>query len=367
MKHPGVAVVDVRDPKAPAAATFLVEPSMLDPWESLKVNEARKLLGAVQGDVTAGKQPGFAVYDISDCAKPVLKASLNLPIDVKGHAGDFAPDGRTYYGSQTVPPGVIYPIDITDPAKPAPLLKWSPGPDRLGAVHDITIRPDGRRLYGAQLGGRPPEGSTEPPRGGLVILDTSDVQDRKADPQIRVVGKVLWRDGGYAQVGKYIKIGGKPFVLFTDESGSALFNRAAACAQDLPPFGFARLIDIADDTNPKIVSKLMLAVHDPANCSKVLQDSPSQGFIYDSHYCAVDNPEDAKLAACSYFQSGIRVFDIRDPYHPREVAYYKPRVPTEAKPGAFIGGYTPRTEMVDNASANSRFASSKSAMNCSSG
>src|SRR5262249_3729510 len=151
------------------------------------------------------------------------------PIEVKGHAGDFAPDGLTHYGTQTAAPGVIYPIDISDPAKPAPLLKWSPGADRLGAVHDITIGPDGKRLYGAQLAVRPPDGPTDTsPRGGLVILDTSDIQSRKPDPQIRVVGKVLWRDGGYAQVGKYIKIAGKPFVLFTDEAGSALFNRAAA-------------------------------------------------------------------------------------------------------------------------------------------
>ena len=79
------------------------------------------------------------------------------------------------------------------------------------------------------------------------------------------------------------------------------------------------MIDIGDETNPTLVSRLMLEVHDPANCAAVLDDSTNPLFWYDSHYCTVDNPHDAKLAACAYFQAGVRVFDIRDPHHPKEI------------------------------------------------
>jgi hypothetical protein len=68
----------------------------------------------------------------------------------------------------------------------------------------------------------------------------------------------------------------------------------------------------------------MLEVHDPANCSTILSDPQDPSFGYDSHYCTVDNPKNAKLLGCGYFRSGLRVFDIRDPFHPREIAYYKP-------------------------------------------
>ena|SRR5688572_27155631 len=45
-----------------------------------------------------------------------------------------------------------------------------------------------------------------------------------------------------------------------------------------------------------------------------------------SHYVGVDDPNDASLLFVTWYASGLRVFDIRDPRHPREVAYYNPPV-----------------------------------------
>ncbi|OLB60742.1 MAG: hypothetical protein AUI11_12690 [Acidobacteria bacterium 13_2_20CM_2_66_4] len=42
----GVPVLDVTDPRNPTPTAYLTTSSMLDPWESLKVNERRQLLGA---------------------------------------------------------------------------------------------------------------------------------------------------------------------------------------------------------------------------------------------------------------------------------------------------------------------------------
>jgi hypothetical protein len=71
------------------------------------------------------------------------------------------------------------------------------------------------------------------------------------------------------------------------------------------------------------VGKLMLEAYDPKNCDKVLPDTTGLGsFIYGSHYCSVDNKQDAQTLACGYFESGIRVFDIRDPLHPKVSASF---------------------------------------------
>ena len=70
----------------------------------------------------------------------------------------------------------------------------------------------------------------------------------------------------------------------------------------------------------------MLETHDPKNCDQVMPDIAGLSiFTYGSHYCSVDNRDNATALACGYFNSGIRVFDIRDPERPKEIAYYNPQ------------------------------------------
>jgi hypothetical protein len=337
----GVVVIDASNPRSPVASTYLDSRPMWDPWESLKVNVPRKLLAAVQADRGNGVDPGFAVYDISTCAKPVLKSAVVLPAAVRGHAGDFAPDGLTYYGSQI---GVnIYPIDISNPSEPKLVHVW-PGNEaqgRMGVAHDVALNDAGTILYSAQPSyGFAPSAAQQArpasPGNGLVITDVSDFQTRKSNPQPKTVGSLLWRDGAIAQSPHRFLSKGRSYILFTDEMGAGgIGGSKAACAQNLPPFGFARILDIADPANPKLVSQLKLEVHEPANCGAVAPDlSFNSTFGYSSHYCTVDNPAEARYAACSYFEAGLRVFDIQDPARPREIAYYKPPAVQGQIPGS---------------------------------
>jgi hypothetical protein len=57
-------------------------------------------------------------------------------------------------------------------------------------------------------------------------------------------------------------------------------------------------------------------------------------FTYGTHYCSVDNKHHAATLVCGMFNSGIRVFDIRDPLRPKEIAYYNPAGTTTASPGS---------------------------------
>jgi hypothetical protein len=291
------------------------------------VNEKRRLIGAVKGPgfgPTTATDSQFAFYDLSeDCAHPRLLADVNVPGAI-GHAGDFAPDGRTYYGNQYGT--FITALDITNPSEPTLLGFIQRG------THDLSVSEDGTRLYLAQPGNFLPFGS--PGLNGLVIVDISDYQYRRANPQTRTIGTLFWQDGGVAQQPQQVSYNGRKHIIFTDEAGAgpaspASAAKQAACSYGLPPFGYARIIDVSDETQPVLVSKLRLEVHDPANCNQVLSDfalniAEQEPYGYSSHYCSVDRKTNPRMLACGYLAAGLRVFDIRDPANPREIAYYKP-------------------------------------------
>jgi hypothetical protein len=103
--------------------------------------------------------------------------------------------------------------------------------------------------------------------------------------------------------------------------------------------GAARIIDIADETKPRVVSNIRLAVHQPENRAAIAGDygtqSPVQGYA--AHYCNVPRRVDPQIFACSMILSGLRVFDIRDPENPKEIAYFMPPPSTiSATGGSFI-------------------------------
>lgn len=326
--HPGVVVIDASNSAAPVVTKYLASISMLDPWESLKVNDQRRLLAgdnAHQGSVDqVSGGPEVDIYDVSgDCRQPTLLSSKAINTE-HGHAGHFTEDGMTYYT------GIgIRAVDLADPSDPTFIPATF-----ASSTHDLSTNTAGTRAYQTILG------SSAGSKDGLTILDVSDIQARKPNPQVKIVSELFWPDGTGAQMTQPMTIGDKPFILFVDEGISGA-NKAAFCRQGLPPFGMARLIDISDELHPHVTAKLKLETHDPANCNDTINDD--QGvFLYDSHYCTASDGvhnsgtytvKDAKLVACSYFESGIRVFDIRHPYKPREIAYYNP----PAKPGYQAG------------------------------
>jgi hypothetical protein len=135
-----------------------------------------------------------------------------------------------------------------------------------------------------------------------------------------------------------VKIKDGEYVVFTDILGSVGTQRPPpgnVCHSGKAGDGFARIIDLGNEKELATVSKFMLEVHDPANCSKVMYD-PTVEFGCGSLTSDVDDP-DGKLLACGYMESGLHVFDIRDPVNPREIAYYKPAAQrTRSRPGSIF-------------------------------
>ena len=345
----GVRVVDITNAKKPTLTGYLQTTSMLDPWESLKVNERRQLLAADQG-TNGGGGPAVDIYDVSqDCRSPQLIGSFAIgtgtdggtvaPVTPIGHEGSFAPDGLTYYIGDTRNRS-YHAVDLTDPTRPKYIATFDM--KTLGlASHGLSVSNDGNRLYGVSPGLLSVADLTNPnvaPTNGFVILDTSEVQARLPNPQIKVISKFLFKDGSVAQHTIPVTIRGKPYIIHVDEAGSGgLFYAgwSGACAAGFPPFPMARIVDISDETNPRQVSEVLLEMNAPEKCASVLPDLAGLSiFTYGTHYCSVDNRNNATTLACGMFNSGIRVFDIRNPRRPKEIAYFYPAGATTLSGGS---------------------------------
>ena len=297
----GVIVLDMGDPANPVQTDRLVTPAMLSPHESLVLSAERGLLAAVLGNPAVG--PGVVdVYDVTaDCRHPRLLSSS--PLGFFGHESGFAPDGRTFYAAS---PGTrtIVAVDLDDPLAPVPI--WS---GRYPS-HGLSVSEDGNRIYVASLGAQ--EQGAADPGEGLLILDTSEIQGRVPNPQVREVGRLSWSNVSIPQNAIPVTIAGHPYVVEVDEFGAQ------------SDVGAARIIDVADEGNPRVVSNLRLAVHQPENFAAQARDPGADSYVggYSAHYCSVPTRIDPGIVACSMILSGLRIFDIRDPMNPREVAYF---------------------------------------------
>ncbi len=296
----GVAVLDMSDPANPVQTASLLTPAMQTPHESVLLNERRGLLAAVTGNPAF--YPGIVdLYDLNeDCRNPALQSSL--PVGIFGHESGFAPDGNTFYAT-SIGTGHITAVDVTNPKLPMIVA----GTDYNS--HGLTISDDGNRAYVAAS-------------QGLFILDTSEIQARKPGAQFKEISRLDWPERTIPQVAQPITIGGRPYLAEIDEFSSAEDDDSTAA--NGPKVGAARIIDIADERNPKVISNIRLAVHQRENRAMLANDPGAQSIVqgYAGHYCNVPRRADPEILACSMIASGLRIFDIRDPANPREMAYY---------------------------------------------
>jgi len=294
----GVAVLDMSNPAKPVQTATLTEIPMLSPHESLNLNPKRGLLAAVTGNPST--YPGLvSIYDVSkDCRHPVLQSTS--AVARLGHESGFSPDGKTFYATGTARESITA-VDVTNPKEPHAVWQGNV------VSHGMTLSDDGNRAYVADVG------------GNMLILDVSQIQARKPNPQAREVSRLTWHAASIPQNAIPFTDHGHPYVLEFDE-----YTQGTTGVGDSNMVGAARIIDIADERAPRVVANLRLQINQPADHKAASADpgagSPVQGYA--AHYCSLSSQVDPTVVACSFIASGLRVFDISDLLHPKEIAYY---------------------------------------------
>ncbi|MFL5869462.1 MAG: LVIVD repeat-containing protein [Solirubrobacterales bacterium] len=352
----GVAVIDASHARHPKLVQIVRAPEGVSQHEAVEVNRKRGILVVETGGLFAQY---LDVYDVSDdCRNPVFKARYDLGQRIY-HGLRITDDGRTVYATDFTGIGnlsgsVLQAIDISDPANPTLVLKWAPSqadPPGAWGVHDLELSRDGNRAYlgaedpsatqGALIAG--PPSNTGPT---MVVLDTSQVQARKPNPQVRIISEVSVANFGHAE--QRATINGKPY-LFT--SGETPFGGESNC-----PWAWGNGIDLSDERHPKVVSEIKLEINQGENCATTGPDHAT----YSIHYTGIDRERRTTMIFYTYYAGGVRAFDVRHPKRPREIAYYHPvPEPSTAHPpfspddGDFQG------PAFDQASSNIRYLPKK--------
>jgi hypothetical protein len=321
--HQGWSVIDVTDPAAPRTVKFVDGPA--NTWTiQLQVADGRMITGLERiapgwgGDGDAPFSEGILIWDVEDPEKPVQIGAFQT--GGTGTHRNFYDGGRYVHLTAGVPGyrGNIYMIvDIDDPANPVEVSRWwVPGQWEAGGE---APPPPHTSLHG---GAYIENDRAYLPYGGsgVIILDVSDVTEPKMISQFSV---------------------SPPFVsLFGIHSAIPITSRGLVAANSEAirencdePLGFAGLIDISDETAPRLMSMLPLPAPPP--------DAPFENFCafggrfgphnqhQPQHHPALLQSDD--LIHMTYFNAGLRIFDISDPHLPQEVAYFVPPVPTERR------------------------------------
>ncbi len=314
----GVRVLDMNDPANPKLTVVLDSVAMVSPHESLVLSEKRGLLMAVAGNLAQAVLPGIVdIYDLEGplgCSVPILRSTT--PLGVFGHESGLAPDGNTFY-SASFSTKTVVALDISNASLPVLLGSMAVN------SHGLSISADGTRAYVAKDRGYV-AADGDPGDFGLGIYDISDFQNRTPNPQGREISSLAWKGISIPQSTVPITIKGKPFVLESDEFGP----------------GASRLIDITNEKTPFVISNLRLEVHqaDIRKANPTMEDDPGVNTPlafaqdYTGHFCNVPTLVDPPIVACGMAVSGLRIFNIEDPYHPYEAAYFTAPVQSRAFP-----------------------------------
>jgi len=287
--------------------TDLSHPTLVRQWESPPGSHTHKVqVGAglllVNEERFRGGDPftaGMVVYSLDDPFDPVRIGHFDSGGQgvhrIWWTGGDYAylsatPDG--FSGR------ILVIVDMTDPERPVEAGRWwtprsgvegTPGPADARPIHHALV--DESRAYVGMWD------------RGMAILDISDV----GNPQ--TVSTLDWLPGGESHT--CLPLPGRNLVVTTDE---ATKNRCAGEPH------MVRVVNVSDESDPQVL----------AVCPVPEGDFCERGLRFGAHCLHENRPGSyvsEEVVFATYFNAGLRVYDLADPSEPVEIAHWIPATP----------------------------------------
>lgn len=304
----GTSIIDVSDPLSPRLAAQWPAPPGT---HTHKVQIADGLL-LVNEEAFRGETwtAGMSVYTLSDPLAPRRIGHWD-----SGGLGvhRIVWTGGRYAHASATPPGrrdqIWVVIDMSDPERPVEAASFAlaadPPEGKRYAAHHALL--DGDTAYLSYTA------------AGMVVLDVSDMTSP------RQVARIDWPA---AHAHTCLPLPGRDLVAVADEqardgpgpsspSGPARFARKRPLPAETH---LIRVVDVTDRAAPQVVGICPEPVGDFAQ--RPLRFGP-----HNLHENQKGSYRSARLIFATYFNAGLRVYDLADPEHPVEVAHWLPEAP----------------------------------------
>lgn len=284
---------------------------------------------------------GLRNYDVTDPAKPVLLSEFNTGEKGSGTHMNFYDGGRYAFldcgwddqlrqeSSERPYSNALMIVDMSDPAKVKEVSRWWAPGQLLSEEAEYRKYPfaNDQSSWTGNHGGctvpiRVEDGGTVGYAGfgifGMYVLDFSDI----TKPKIK----------GHA-THPLENMGGIPYhtcyPTIADASQPKLQNLVIGVFEALEadcrePFHTSYVIDVKDPARPKIVGLFPRPMPHP--------DAPYADFCQARGRFSAHNMQGwiapgkqrPEIAAHTYFNAGLRIYDLSEPTEPKEVAYFVP-------------------------------------------
>ncbi|HKP60018.1 MAG TPA: hypothetical protein VJV78_25010 [Polyangiales bacterium] len=313
--------------------------SLADPRKPVKTDDEPGVGGSesMRAQTVEGRAilvSGRGVYDISDCEKIVKKGEIqwqsanaqagNYMRALSSHEIAISHDARRVYSGLGF--NIAYIEDLDKPETwtvkdwSCEMNKQSGFPTTVpnacdGPMHQDVGRQyshssddngDGTVWYGANQEGSPTQ--MEPATARMV-----DISDRES---IRILDTVPEFPGHSMNWWK--TPGGREFIIGANEG----LTRADPCVPYPRPKNLGNALDayVVEVTGKKFGKPfpLTLDINRPENCQAAKASGANASISEHSVY----NENGAAFVMIEYGGAGLRIFDLRDGEHPKEVAYY---------------------------------------------
>jgi LVIVD repeat len=362
-----VLIIDVRNPAHPVEVG------------SVPVKSGSETMRVVVAKDRAILVSGSSVYDIKDCLHPVLKGEIRWPpLSMVGIPSRMLPhDLRVNHTATKVFAAFgLFEADISNLEDAGTwkvidhrceLSEQVPGPwqdvHRRANAANLSLCSDA--VVAAPMGAGFVVGAS-PLQASLLWPTLSHSPDFNADdtrlyigdqaggtsaiwaggPKVRIVDitqhmpKIIGEVDGPGHGLDWFRVRGRDYLAHSNEGGTTKSPILPTPGDTCKPYprptglgwGFEVLVsEVTDPAKAHNVSMLHIAINDAEFC----EARKASGHDPVIAYHLVDNALDPHFVMVNFGSAGLRIFDIRDPMNPSEVAYFNHGLPVHAGVGHY--------------------------------